>query len=155
MLKRQLCFGKPDKTVRQPTEPCWFNFRGPGRKLRNAPPMALKTLPDCPAFYNAPNEIKGSNQTTNLGVRSSNLFGRATKALKLNTICRSSPFPESRSSPKEPRRNHPTGCHEATPSLAQRLRHVLSARSDQHLCRDAKALVQAADHCDRQPAFSA
>ena len=39
--------------------------------------MALKTLPDCPEFYNAPNEIKGLNQTTNLEVRSSNLFGRA------------------------------------------------------------------------------
>jgi hypothetical protein len=36
-------------------------------KLRNAAPMVLKTLADCPAFYNAPNEIKGSNQTTNLG----------------------------------------------------------------------------------------
>jgi hypothetical protein len=40
--------------------------------------MALKTLPDCPEFYNASNEIKGSNQTTNLGVGSSNLFGRAS-----------------------------------------------------------------------------
>jgi hypothetical protein len=47
-------------------------------KLRNAAPMVLKTLADCPAFYNAPNEIKGSNLTTNLGVRRSNLFGRAT-----------------------------------------------------------------------------
>jgi hypothetical protein len=27
--------------------------------------------------------------------------------------------------------------------------------SDQHLCRDAEAFVQAADRCDRQPAFSA
>ena len=30
--------------------------------------MALKTLPDCPEFYNAPNVIKSSKQTTNLEV---------------------------------------------------------------------------------------
>jgi hypothetical protein len=64
-LKRHLCLGKPHKP------------RGSPPRLRHVAPMALKTLPDCPEFYNAPNQIKGSNQTTNLGVRSSNLFGRA------------------------------------------------------------------------------
>jgi hypothetical protein len=48
-----------------------------GRKGAGLPSIALKTLTNYCGFYNARNEIKGSNQTTNLGVRSSNLFGRA------------------------------------------------------------------------------
>jgi hypothetical protein len=44
---------------------------------QDLPPIALKTLTKYRGFYNAHNEINGSNQTTNLGVRSSNLFGRA------------------------------------------------------------------------------
>jgi hypothetical protein len=49
-----------------------------GRKGQELPPTALKTLTDYSGFYNAHNEINVSNQTTNLGVRSSNLFGRAS-----------------------------------------------------------------------------
>jgi hypothetical protein len=53
---------------------------------QNLPPIALKTLTKYCGFYNAHNEIKGSNQTTNLGVRSSNLFGRANDFNNLNHI---------------------------------------------------------------------
>ena len=48
-----------------------------GRKGQDRPFTAPKTLPVFSGFYNKPNKIKGRNQTTNLGVRSSNLFGRA------------------------------------------------------------------------------
>src|SRR5215469_12582364 len=49
---------------------------------QDLPPIALKTLTKYCGFYNAHNQINGSNQTTNLGVRSSNLFGRATSAIR-------------------------------------------------------------------------
>jgi hypothetical protein len=48
------------------------------KSARSRSPIALKTLGKYCGFYNAHNEINGSNQTTNLGVRSSNLFGRAS-----------------------------------------------------------------------------
>jgi len=53
---------------------------------QDLPPIALKTLTKYCGFYNAHNEINGSNQTTNLGVRSSNLFGRANDFNNLNHI---------------------------------------------------------------------
>ena len=49
-----------------------------GRKGQDLPPTALKTLADYYRFYNDLNQINGSDQTTNLGVRSSNLFGHAS-----------------------------------------------------------------------------
>jgi hypothetical protein len=65
----------------------WTDHTAPsrGRGSRNDARTALKTLPDCSEFYNAPNEIKGSTQTTNPGVRSSNLFGRANDFNKVKT----------------------------------------------------------------------
>jgi len=63
---------------------------------RKGAPIALKTLADYYRFYNDLNQINGSNQTTNLGVRSSNLFGRANHLLViacLSPYCaRSHPF---------------------------------------------------------------
>jgi hypothetical protein len=85
-LKRHLCFGKLHKACGSQSRHAGSIFAGRVEKLRNAAPMALKTLPDCPEFYNAPNEIKDSNQTTNLGVRSSNLFGRAGTQTSLSEI---------------------------------------------------------------------
>jgi hypothetical protein len=57
----------------------WTDHTAPScdRSSTNDAWTVLKTLPHCSEFYNAPNEIRGSNQTTNLGVRSSNLFGHA------------------------------------------------------------------------------
>jgi hypothetical protein len=70
--------------VRQPTEPR-LNF-GLTRveKVRNSAMTRLKSF----EFYNAPHEIRGSNRTTNLGPRSSNLFGRAKTT---RTLGRSTP----------------------------------------------------------------
>jgi len=53
---------------------------------RKGAPIALKTLADYYRFYNDLNQINGSHQTTNLGVRSSNLFGRANHFNKLKHI---------------------------------------------------------------------
>jgi hypothetical protein len=85
-LKRHLFFGKPHKACGSQSRHAGSIFAERVEKLRHAAPMALKILPDCPEFYNAPNEIKGSNQTTNLGGRSSNLFGRAT--VRFRCCCR-------------------------------------------------------------------
>jgi hypothetical protein len=69
-----------------------------GRKDQEIPPTALKTLTDYSGFYNAYNEINVPNQTTNLGVRSSNLFGRANSTSTIgrrtaptSAFCRSDP----------------------------------------------------------------
>jgi hypothetical protein len=67
-----------DATVSQPSHSDSLSLDTGRKGGRNSPRTALKTLTDFSGFYNAPNEINGANQTTNLGIRSSNLFGRAS-----------------------------------------------------------------------------